>query len=69
MKLKNFKTYTNINLANYFIQSSKFFIKAFILIVEKLNNSFHLHIYYWDLNSLTIKNYYLLILISKLFNQ
>ena len=45
------------NLANSFILLSKFYAKTFILFIIKFKDSFHLCIYYQDLNNLTIKNW------------
>ena len=46
MKLEILKTYIKTNLANYFIQLSKFLTKAFILFNRKLNISFYFYIDY-----------------------
>ena len=57
-----------INLTNSFIWSLKLFAVAFIFFVEKLDGSLHLCINYQGLNNLTIKNQYLLPLISELLD-
>ena len=65
IKLKILKTYIKTNLSNGFIQASKFLVDALILIIRKLNDSICLYVNYWEVNNLTIKNWYLLLLISK----
>ena len=46
IELKIIKTYIKTNIANSFIQSSKFFIKVSILFNKKPNTSPHLYIDY-----------------------
>ena len=65
VELKLLKTYIKINLANCFIRASKLAAGALILFVRKPNGSFCLCVNYWELNNLTIKNWYLLPLIGK----
>ena len=67
-KLKILKTYIEKYLVNNFIRSFKFSIDASILFVKKKNDNFRLCINYCNLNSLTIKNRYLLLLIKKNLN-
>ena len=65
MELQTFKTYIKTNLANGFIQPSKSPFGTLIFFVYRPNNSLCLYINCWSLNNLTIKNWYLLPLISK----
>ena len=64
-KLKILKTYIKKHFANNFIRSFKSSIDASILFVKKKNDSFRLCVNYRDLNSLTIKNRYFLLLIEE----
>lgn len=68
VELKMLKTYIENNLANGFIRSFKSPTGDLILFICKKNNNFQLYIDYWGLNNLTIKNWYLLPLISKSLN-
>ena len=68
MELETLKTYIEVNLASSFIKHFKSPAIVLILFVRKKNISLRLCIYYWRLNSLTIKNCYLLLLISKLLD-
>lgn len=65
LKLKTFKTYFEINLTNNFICLSKSPAGAPILFVRKFNGSIRLCIDYRSLNNLTIKNWYLFLLIRE----
>ena len=65
VELKTLKTYIKTNLANSFIQSSKFLTGALILFIRKPNGSLCLYINYKGSNDLIIKNWYLLPLIDK----
>ena len=65
LKLKVFKAYIEKHLANNFIRSFKSSTDAPILFVKKKDGSLRLCVNYRDLNSLTIKNRYLLSLIEK----
>ena len=56
VELETLKTYIKTHLKTGFIQPSKFPASAFILLNEKLNDSFYLCINYQGLNNLTIKN-------------
>lgn len=69
IELETLKTYIETNLINSFIHLSKFFAKAFIFFVEKLDSNFYLYINHYGFNNLTIKNQYLLLLIGKFFHQ
>ncbi len=52
-----------------FIQHSKYLVGALILFVNKKDVSLHMCVNYYGLNQLTVKNQYLLPLISGLLNQ
>ena len=65
VELKILKTYIKVNLASGFIRPSKSTASTPILFVRKKDCSLYLCINYWGLNNLTIKNCYLLPLISK----
>lgn len=67
--LEILKIYIKTNLANSFISPSKFSTKALVFLIKKLNSNYCLYINYWNLNKLTIKNWYLLLLISKSLNR
>lgn len=69
IKLKTLKTYIKTNLANSFIWPSKSCAEASNLFVQKLNGCFCLCVNYCSLNNFKIKNWYLLPLISELFDQ
>ena len=56
IELKTLKTYIKTNLVNYFIQTFKFFTRAFIFFDQKLNSSFCFYIDYQGLNNLIKKN-------------
>lgn len=66
--LKTLNTYTRTNLANKFIPPSKFPARAPISFLQKSTRSVHLYIDYWGVNNLTIKNWYLLLLIGELLD-
>ena len=65
VELKILKPYIKNNLTNSFIRSSKSLIKASILFDKKPDNSVRLCIDYQDLNNLTIKNWYPLLLVRE----
>ena len=65
VKLETLKTYIETNLANGFIQPSKFPAGAPILFNRKPDGSLRLCVDYRGLNNLTIKNRYLLPLIGE----
>ena len=69
VKLEKLKTCIKINLANSFFWPLKSLTSVPILFVGKLDSSLRLCIDYWGLNHLTIKNRYLLPLISKSLDQ
>ncbi len=65
VELETLKTYIKTHLKTGFIQSSKSPVGASICFDKKLDGSLRLYMDYWGLNSLTIKNRYLLPLISE----
>ena len=65
VELETLKIYIKTNLANGFFRPSKSSIGASILFDKKPDRSFRFCIDYWDLNNITIKNRYPLLLISK----
>ena len=69
VELKTLKTYIKTNLANGFIWPLKSPAGALIFYVGKPNGSLRLYVDYWGLNNLTIKNRYLLPLISESLNR
>ena len=69
VKLETLKTYIKTNLAKGFIRPSKSPAGAPILFDRKLDENLCLYVDYWGLNNLTIKNQYLLPLISKSLDQ
>ena len=69
MELKILKTYIQTNLANGFIQLSKFFADVLILFVYKSNSKLQLCIDYQGPNNLTINNGYPLLLIGEFLDR
>ena len=65
IELETLKTYIKTNLANNFIWLSKSPVKALIFFDKKPDRSLCLCMDDWGLNNITIKNRYLLPLISK----
>ena len=65
IELKTLKIYIETHLKTGFIQLLKSPAGASILFDEKPDSNFWLCINYWDLNNLTIKNQYPLLLIGK----
>lgn len=63
VKLETLKTYIKTNLVNSFIWLFKSSCKVPILFIQKLDNNLCLNVNYQGLNSLIIKNQYLLPLI------
>ena len=68
-ELETLKTHIKTSLANGFIRSSKSPAGAPILFDRKPDGSLRLCVNYWGLNNLTIKNRYLLPLISESLDQ
>ncbi len=69
MELETLKTYIKTHLKTGFIQPSKSSAGAFTIFDKKFDGSFRLYINYWDLNNLTIKNWYTLPLIGESLDQ
>ena len=65
VELETLKTYIEINLANGFIRLFKSPAGTPILFDKKTNSSFQLYVDYRELNNLTIKNQYLLLLVEE----
>lgn len=68
-ELKVLREDLKINLKKEFIQLSKLLIEYSIIFILKVNEKLKLYIDYKQLNSITIKNRYLLFLISELVNK
>ena len=64
VELETWKAYIKTNLANGFIRPSKSPAGPSILFNQKSDSFFRLCVNYWDLNNLTIKNWYPLLLIG-----
>ena len=60
--------YLDENLSKEFIQVSHSDAAASVLFVKKLREGLHFCVDYWDLNVITVKNWYLLPLISETLN-
>ena len=69
VELEILKTYIKTNLTNGFIWLSKSLAETPILFDRKPNRNFRLCVDYQDFNNMTIKNQYLLPLISKSLNR
>lgn len=57
------------NLTNTFIRPFKFSFGSFILFMSKPNKGLWLCVDYWGLNNITIKNWYLFLLVSKYLDR
>ena len=68
VELEILKTYIKTNLANGFIHPSKSLASSPILFNKKLNGSLWLYVDYRDLNNITIKNRYPLLLVGESLN-
>jgi len=64
-----FREYLNIYLKNSFIRFSRLSAALLDLFIFKINKGFRLYVNYKDLNIITIKNRYLLLLIKKIFDR
>ena len=69
VELEILKAYIENNLANNFIKPSKFPAGVPIFFDKKRDGSLRLYMDYQSLNNLTIKNWYLLLLVGKLLDQ
>jgi len=61
--------YLNENLSKDFIQVNHFQIIIFVLFIKKLKEELHFCVNYWNLNAITVKNWYSLSLISETLNH
>jgi len=61
--------YLNENLSKDFIQISCFQMIIFVLFIKKLEEELCFCVNYWDLNAITVKNWYSLFLISETLNH
>ena len=68
-KLKTLRNYLDKNFKKGFIQKAKIIVKFLILFILKKNRKLKLCINYRKLNTITIKNKYLLLNIRKLQNH
>ena len=69
VELKTLKAYIETNLANNFIRLSKSLAGAPILFDRKSDGFLRLCVNYQKVNNLTIKNWYLLLLIGELLDR
>lgn len=69
VELETLKIYIETYLKTRFIWPSKFPTSAPILFNQKPDGSLHFYVNYWGQNNLTIKNWYLLLLISKALDR
>ena len=69
IELEILKTYIETNLANGFIRLSKSPVRVPIFFDWKPDKNLRFCVDYWDLNNITIKNQYMLLLIRKSLNQ
>ena len=63
------KNYINKHLQSEYITWSKSSAASLILFIKKKNDSLQLCVNYWSLNVITIKNKYLISLISEILNH
>ena len=61
--------YLNENLSKDFIQVNYFQMIIFVLFIKKLEEELYFCMNYWNLNAITIKNWYSLSLISEMLNH
>jgi len=64
-----FREYLNIYLKNNFIRPSRLSAALLVLFVFKANKGLRLYVNYKNLNAVTIKNRYPLLLIKKIFDR
>jgi len=67
-KILELRCYLNENLSKDFIWVSHFQMIIFILFIKKLKEELCFCVNYWDLNAITVKNWYSLSLISEMLN-
>ena len=63
------KNYIDQHLCSEFIICLKFSAVSLILFIRKKNDSLHLCVNYWALNVISVKNKYLISLISEILNH
>ncbi len=63
------RRYLNENLSKDFIQVSHFQMIVSVLFVKKFEEELCFCVNYWDLNTITVKNWYSLLLISETLNH
>ncbi len=68
-KILELHRYLNENLSKDFIQVSCFQTIIFVLFIKKLEEELCFCMNYWDLNAITVKNWYSLSLISETLNH
>ncbi len=68
-KILELRRYLNENLSKDFIQVSRSQTIIFVLFVKKFEEELCFCVNYWDLNAITIKNWYSLLLISETLNH
>jgi len=68
-KILELRCYLNENLSKDFIWVSHFQMIIFILFIKKLKEELCFCVNYWDLNAITVKNWYSLSLISEMLNH
>jgi len=64
-----FREYLNIYLKNNFIRFSRLSAALPVLFIFKINKRLRLYVNYKNLNTITIKNRYPLLLIKKIFDR
>ncbi len=67
-KILELHHYFNENLSKDFIWVSRFQMIISVLFIKKLKEELHFCVNYWDLNAITVKNWYSLSLISETLN-
>jgi len=63
------RCYLNENLSKDFIQVSRFQMIVFVLFIKKFKEELCFCVNYWNLNAITVKNWYSLFLISETLNH
>ncbi len=68
-KILELRRYFNENLSKDFIQVSRSQTIISVLFIKKFEEELHFCVNYWDLNAITVKNWYSLFLISETLNR
>ena len=63
------KEYINENLKKGFIRLLSLLVRSPVLFIPKKDKKKRLYINYWKLNTIIIKDYYILLLVNKLRNR